>query len=148
LSEYSYGRPLSSDAFSAFGSTDSEIHNREIEEATLHMESVVVPKFSDWLEDNEPGTTSDDHSLSQLMHRNGINVRYLGVLYHLAKRSVVRKAIFREICVRVIKNTLRERLRQVILPYLLLHLLSCSPSPNQPLPSLPAYSKCEHWEQR
>lgn len=106
---------------------------------------MVVTKFSAWLEDNEPGTTSDDHSLSQLMHRNGtvvntthprvppsfgapalshtdgllrlgINVRYLGVLYHLAKRSMVKKAIFREICVRVIKNALRERLRQVSSP--------------------------------
>jgi hypothetical protein len=62
---------LSSDAFSGFGGHDSAIHNREIEEATIYLESVVISKFSLWLEDNEPGTTSDDHSLSQLMHRNG-----------------------------------------------------------------------------
>jgi len=47
----------------------------------------------------------------------GINVRYLGVIYHIVKRSMVRKSVFREMCVRVIKNALRQRLRQVPLFY-------------------------------
>lgn len=67
----SYGRPLSSDAYSGFGSHDAAIHDRELDEATMHLESVVIPKFSAWLEDNDPGTTSEDNSLNQLMHRNG-----------------------------------------------------------------------------
>lgn len=62
---------MSSDAYSGFGSHDAEIHNREVDEATIHLESVVIPKFSAWLEDNDLGTSSEDHSLSQLMHRNG-----------------------------------------------------------------------------
>lgn len=68
-------------------------------------------------------------------------MRYLGVLYHLAKRSMVRKAIFREICVRVIKNALRQRLRQVSLIFhyaavSILHLFV-----------LLLLSKCEHLAQ-
>src|SRR5690242_19435780 len=40
-----YRTPLSSDAFSGFGTTDNQIHNREVREATRYLLESVIPGY-------------------------------------------------------------------------------------------------------
>jgi len=47
---------------------------------------------------------------------SGINVRYLGHLYHHLESPYLKELVFIETCCRVIKNHLREALRNVC-PY-------------------------------
>jgi hypothetical protein len=93
LREYaSLKGPLSSDvriviqsyshfqAFTRFGRHDSEIHNKEVREASVYVLQVVVPRFAALLNQNIflPSHTG---ALIKEMHKWGINVRYLGLLY-------------------------------------------------------------------
>ena len=45
-----YEKPLSSDAFSAFGRMNCAEHNAEVSEATRYLKEVLIPKFAKNLE--------------------------------------------------------------------------------------------------
>lgn len=42
----SYEKPLSSDAFSAFGIHDHALHNAEVVQATTHLMTRVIPRLA------------------------------------------------------------------------------------------------------
>lgn len=77
----SFPSALSSDAFTNFGASDelSHEHNAEVENATKHLQTVVLPQFATWL-CTISSTVNSFSSLVYHMHRRGINLRYLGLL--------------------------------------------------------------------
>jgi hypothetical protein len=76
---FKYSTPLSSDAFSGFGRHNEEIHNAEVWLATKYMLDVLIPNLAQVLnEGNNRVKTSQQ--LSQMLHKAGINLRYLGLL--------------------------------------------------------------------
>jgi ubiquitin-protein ligase len=108
--------PLSSDAFSRFsrGCPDAAEHNDRVRSATVYLLEAVVPEFADWLEAN-PHAIRDDHPLAditELAHREGINVRYLGLVRSHLRNPVLRNYALMELIARVIKNKLNEDLRK------------------------------------
>lgn len=110
-----YPIPLSSDAFSKFSKAhaDAEQHNERVREATIHLLGTTVPDFAVWLEDNPSAIRLDQLAdVTELAHREGINVRYLGLVRSLLKSPALRSAILMELIARVIKNNLNEELRK------------------------------------
>lgn len=110
---FAYHKPLSSDAFMVFGKKSNATDNPEIREATNHLLNTVIPGFANWLErhfeeDDERVLTS---TLSVLLHREGINNRYLGVVRIHCRNPRLRHFLLREMIARVVKNIMRAEMR-------------------------------------
>lgn len=101
-----YHIPLSSDAFSNLGKDNYEEHNREVLEATTYLFDTTIREFAMSLEMQEQND-SLVWELTELTHRSGINIRYLGVVRQAVTSEKIRRIIFNEMCARVAKNQLR-----------------------------------------
>jgi len=106
-----FPKALSSDAFSGFGRDNAETHNNEVREATSFLHNTVIPNFASYLD-----SSSTPLSIEQILvhlHRNGINIRFLGeVRSHLTGHEL-RKMVLTEICTRVLKNESRRLMRKL-----------------------------------
>ncbi|KAL6078670.1 Histidine kinase A, variant 2 [Balamuthia mandrillaris] len=97
----------------------------------------------------------DIKHLVVLLHREGLNVRYLGKLRELIREKKLRKLLLMEMIVRVSKNLLREQMRNAASPdpkvyhaltssfYNALFRLSSSSSSSSTSPSSSTISKAE-----
>jgi hypothetical protein len=118
----SWQTPLSSDAFSQFGGQDNSLegHDAEVREASEALLTHTIPEFASALLLLSQSDISDpQYRLTELLHRAGINARYLGVVRsHLSSETAAgrdwRRWLMQEMVARVIKNELRERMRQVL----------------------------------
>jgi hypothetical protein len=72
-----YMIPLSSDAFSGMGKHNHEEHNREVLEATTYLLDTTIYDFAQSL-DQMSDLNNLVWELTELTHRSGINIRYLG----------------------------------------------------------------------
>jgi hypothetical protein len=70
---------LSSDSFTNFGVDSSVEHNAEVEMATKHLQTNLVPNFAKSLSGMGSAVNSFASLVSQT-HKNGINLRYLGLI--------------------------------------------------------------------
>ena len=107
-----YKIPLSSDAFSPFGYHNKQEHDQEVREATNYLFDTVIPDFAGHLPEIMNNVDVSRH-LTELVHRAGINVRYLGKIRVLLQDDTISAIIFNEMCARVIKNRLRKNLRKI-----------------------------------
>jgi protein TIF31 len=104
---------------------------QEVREACSFLRDTVIPGLLKDLQDSDVSFPMDGRSLTSLLHRRGINVRYLGKLASLADSQ--RVACFREVCVRemisrAFKHIARQHLKTLPLPLAsscLSHLLNC-----------------------
>ncbi|KAL6067106.1 Clu domain-containing protein [Balamuthia mandrillaris] len=104
--------PLSSDAFSNFGKNRREEHEAEILALTRKLREEVIPTFARWINQNPHKVVSGLH-LPHLMHKHGINLRYLGRLYGLMKRERLKyNCVGFQMIARLLKNQLRAKLRE------------------------------------
>eukprot|EP01119_Soliformovum_irregulare_P021321 TRINITY_DN7074_c0_g1_i2.p1 TRINITY_DN7074_c0_g1~~TRINITY_DN7074_c0_g1_i2.p1 ORF type:complete len:833 (+),score=208.66 TRINITY_DN7074_c0_g1_i2:91-2589(+) len=112
-----YSQPLCSDAFAGFIKGFHEDANREVIEATDHLIRTLIPKFAngelrkETQEAKEAGRL-DDFRLTETIHRNGINCRYLGLVRKHTEDPESRIMILVNIVARVLKNNLRQKLRK------------------------------------
>lgn len=113
-----YPVPLSSDAFSPFSRFDpARLENdQNVMTATQQLLSVVIPRFARWLESHWENLKLDKDltNLTEIIHREGINVRYLGLLRSHVQNETLRNLILIEMIARVIKNRLRDKLRRTM----------------------------------
>jgi hypothetical protein len=76
--------PLSSDAYSPFskGMPDEQEQNLRVFNATEELLNVVIPRFSEWLDQNFLTLNLEEplSNLTELIHREGINCRFLGLV--------------------------------------------------------------------
>jgi hypothetical protein len=70
----------SSDAFSGFGRHDFKAHNDEVAAATIYLKTEVMRKLAADLNAGIVQCTNGGQ-LSGILHRYGVNVRHLGLLY-------------------------------------------------------------------
>lgn len=84
--------------------------------ASQYLQFQVVPSFVRTLE--EGGASSvhvyDSRSLTRALHREGINVRYLGICFSLATKQHVKRLLLSEMLARVCKMELRAALRTIV----------------------------------
>jgi tetratricopeptide (TPR) repeat protein len=129
----SYPKSLCSDSFSGFTMTDPLIqeYNEDVMEATDVLLNQTVPSTTKRLlllaqEAQNHGTLIDFAvHLPQELHRDGINLRYIGLCYRQLQRmqrgkEILSRLLLVEACARVLKNVLavrlREKMRQLRVP--------------------------------
>ena len=124
-----YRRPLCSDGYSLFTKNDPqrERYDRDLDEATREMEERVIPAFakealSIFMEALEGGYL-DTLSVTEYLHRRGINMRFCGLVCHAFLQLnnphalFCMRLIFIESCARAVKNLLFSQLRDLTKRY-------------------------------
>lgn len=97
------------------------------------MTDKVIPVLVEELKEGDVGSPMDGHSLTRVMHKRGINVRYLGKIATLAaeqgsKLASVKTLAVQEMVARASKHILNALLRGLPLPlapYAISHFLNC-----------------------
>ncbi|KAL2868248.1 translation initiation factor 3 subunit CLU1 [Aspergillus lucknowensis] len=106
---------------------------KEVREACDFLRSKVMPELVQDLHDGDVGFPMDGQSLSQLLHKRGINIRYLGKLAQLAKQKGSRldalsTLLVQEMIARAFKHIANKYLRHIPAPFAascIAHLLNC-----------------------
>jgi hypothetical protein len=114
----SYPVPLSSDAFSPFNLTDPNAKsiNEDVANACHKLVTLRIPQFAAFLEKGTlsgltPASELDCSRFVSLMHRQGINIRFLGVVRKCLSFQKTRRIALTEMVARVIKDKLNQTLR-------------------------------------
>lgn len=104
--------PLCSDAWTKFQSNDpaKDKHDEEVSSSTKDLIRCVIPKFADYLEHNTVVLTNHNE-LGDLMHRHGINIRFMGLVRRLVTQPYLKSLLLTDMISRVIKEKLRKELR-------------------------------------
>ena len=106
---------------------------KEVRAVCTYLRSKVIPDLVKDLYESDVGFPMDGRSLSQLLHKRGINVRYLGKVAILAAekgrrlQALVTLAI-QEMVARAFKHTINRYLRHLPAPFAtacVSHLLNC-----------------------
>ncbi|KAL9603250.1 MAG: hypothetical protein Q9219_001271 [cf. Caloplaca sp. 3 TL-2023] len=105
----------------------------EVRAVANHLHEKVIPELIHDLKEGEVGFPMDGQSLSRLMHKRGINMRYLGKLASLSESSSPRlqalKALAeQEMIARAFKHTTNHYLKDLPLAMAtscIAHLLNC-----------------------
>lgn len=106
---------------------------KEVRAVCEHLRSKVIPELVQDLYDGDVGFPMDGRSLSQLLHKRGINVRYLGKVAILAAEkgrrleALVTLAV-QEMVARAFKHITNRCLRHLPAPFAtscISHLLNC-----------------------
>ncbi|PHH77044.1 hypothetical protein CDD80_982 [Ophiocordyceps camponoti-rufipedis] len=128
---------LNPDAFSGqHPQTDEEKaqleeDEKEVREACQYLRAQIIPELLRELSHSEISFPMDGQSLSRLLHKRGINIRYLGMVATMATDQRLR--CLRETCVqdmvaRAFKHVAAAYLRSVpvsLTPACVSHLLNC-----------------------
>ena len=105
----------------------------EVRAACEHLISEVVPRLVQELKDGEVGFPMDGQSLSALLHKRGVNIRYLGKIAELADKpdprlQALKRLVVQEMIARGFKHFANSKLRNVPAPFAaacVAHLLNC-----------------------
>ncbi|KAF9891157.1 Intracellular distribution of mitochondria [Aspergillus nanangensis] len=106
---------------------------KEVRDTCDFLRSKVMPDLVKDLHDGDVGFPMDGQSLSQLLHKRGINIRYLGKLTQMSKEKGARldalsTLLVQEMIARAFKHIANNYLRNVPAPFVascLAHLLNC-----------------------
>lgn len=106
---------------------------KEVRDACDFLRSRVMPELIQDLHDGDVGFPMDGQSLSQLLHKRGINIRYLGKLAHMAREKGPRlqaltSLAIQEMISRAFKHIANRYLRHLPAPFApscITHLLNC-----------------------
>ncbi|KAJ9609157.1 Intracellular distribution of mitochondria [Cladophialophora chaetospira] len=110
-----------------------EADEKEVRAVCEFLRSKVIPDLINELHDGDVGFPMDGRSLCQLMHKRGINIRYLGRLAQAAKEKGSRLEAFstvllQEMVARAFKHVANRYLRHlpaVFAGACISHLLNC-----------------------
>ncbi|KXG48804.1 Tetratricopeptide-like helical [Penicillium griseofulvum] len=106
---------------------------QEVRDACDHLRSKVIPDLLKDLHDGDVGFPMDGQSLTQLLHKRGINLRYLGKLAQQSTEKGPRLQalsilVVQEMITRAFKHIANRYLNNVPAPFVascLSHLLNC-----------------------
>ena len=106
---------------------------KQVRELCTYLREKIMPELVKDLEEGEVGFPMDGHSLTRLMHKRGINVRYLGQLAKLAvsqspRLDALNALAVQEMITRAFKHVVNRYLNRTPAPFstsCLAHLLNC-----------------------
>lgn len=112
---HSNGVPLSSDAWSVFQENDParDTNNAEVVDATRRLVEDLIPDFAASL-NGRVETPVSHREFADMMHRRGINVRFMGYLRALVQPQHLRSFLLTEMLSRTIKEEVRTTLRTLM----------------------------------
>ncbi|CAZ80901.1 unnamed protein product [Tuber melanosporum] len=110
-----------------------EKDEKDVRDACNFLLTTAIPRLISDLAEGEVGSPMDGHSLSCLMHKRGVNVRYLGVIASLAdeegtKLGSIKTLAIQEMVSRACKHILNAMLRGLpgpLVPFCVSHFLNC-----------------------
>ncbi|KAF2267787.1 hypothetical protein CC78DRAFT_489715 [Lojkania enalia] len=105
----------------------------EVRAVCNHLSSEVIPRLIQDLKEGEVGFPMDGQSLSSLLHKRGVNIRYLGKIAELAdnedpRLQALKKLAIQEMIARGFKHFANSKLRHVAAPFApacIAHMLNC-----------------------
>ncbi|KAF2183080.1 hypothetical protein K469DRAFT_690206 [Zopfia rhizophila CBS 207.26] len=105
----------------------------EVRAACDHLLSDVIPRLIQELRDGDVGFPMDGQSLSSLLHRRGVNIRYLGKIAELADKEdprlqALKRLTIQEMIARGFKHFANSKLRNLPATFAapcVAHLLNC-----------------------
>ncbi|KAF2647167.1 hypothetical protein K491DRAFT_784885 [Lophiostoma macrostomum CBS 122681] len=105
----------------------------EVRAACNHLTTEVVPRLIQELKDSEVGFPMDGQSLSTLLHKRGVNIRYLGKIAELTstgeqRLQALKRLVVQEMIARGFKHFANSKLRDIPPPFTAAaaaHLLNC-----------------------
>lgn len=105
----------------------------EVRAVCEHLLSEEIPRLVTELKEGEVGFPMDGQSLSALLHKRGINIRYLGKIAELADKpdprlQALKRLVVQEMIARGFKHFANTTLRNVMAPFsaaCIAHLLNC-----------------------
>lgn len=116
-----YSVPLSSDAYSPFGIHERHIHNAEVKQATHFLFSEIIPSLASKLDgvsslapfgyNPDAAELPNNGAVANLLHRHGINIRWMGLVYRYMRNQPIRLILLEEMIARVLKCEIRASLR-------------------------------------
>ena len=104
---------------------------QEVREACKYLQEVVIPGFLNDLKESDISFPMDGRSLGRVLHRRGINIRYIGKLAELSEGTrlqCMREICVREMIVRSFKHVAAKFLKHLPLPLTstcIAHLFNC-----------------------
>ena len=106
---------------------------REVRAVCAHLHEKVIPEMIQDLKEGEVGFPMDGQSLSRLMHRRGVNLRYLGKFANLtdnedARLRALKALTVQEMVARAFKHVANRYLKHLPMSFItncLCHLLNC-----------------------
>lgn len=106
---------------------------KEVRDTCDYLRSKVIPELIQDLHDGDVGFPMDGQSLSQLLHKRGVNIRYLGKVAQLSKErgprlNALTTLVVQEMVARGFKHIANQYLRNVPAPFVgscASHLLNC-----------------------
>merc|ERR1719238_66040 len=107
---------LVSDSISPFISPESKVQSTmHLEQATSYLMQRVIPLFSGLLA-QQPVTKSSVAQLIPTIHRQGINIRYIGIIYNFLQKQNPEWAdkLLIEMAARTFKSILNAKFRSVV----------------------------------
>ena len=137
ISSFSFA--LNPDVFSGQNPQSDEDKNEwaqdeaEVRAACEHLTAEVIPRLIQELKEGDVGFPMDGQSLSSLLHKRGVNIRYLGKLAELADKpdprlQALKRLVIQEMIARGFKHFANSNLRNVSAPFAApaaAHLLNC-----------------------
>ncbi|PUU80451.1 clustered mitochondria-domain-containing protein [Tuber borchii] len=110
-----------------------EKDEKDVRDACNFLLTMAIPRLISDLAEGEVGSPMDGHSLSRLMHKRGINVRYLGIIASSAdeegaKLNSIKILAIQEMVSRACKHVLNAMLRGLpgpLVPFCVSHFLNC-----------------------
>jgi protein TIF31 len=105
----------------------------EVRAVCDHLSSEVLPRLIQELKEGEVGFPMDGQSLSLLLHKRGVNIRYLGKIADLSDQEdprlqALKRLVVREMIARGFKHFANSKLRNIPAPFTgaaIAHLLNC-----------------------
>ena len=112
---------------------DYEEDERQVRAVCEFLRNKVIPDLVNELHDGDVGFAMDGQSLCQLLHKRGINIRYLGRLATVAEEkghrlNVFYKVVLQEMVARAFKHIVNHYLRHlpaIFAGTCVSHLLNC-----------------------
>ncbi|CAL5867551.1 uncharacterized protein PFLUO_LOCUS1770 [Penicillium psychrofluorescens] len=106
---------------------------KDVREACDHLRSKIMPDLVQDLHDGDVGFPMDGQSLTQLLHKRGINVRYIGKLAQMSmekgpRLQALSTLLVQEMVARAFKHVANKYLRNLPDTFVapcLAHLLNC-----------------------
>ncbi|KAJ2975215.1 hypothetical protein NUW58_g8420 [Xylaria curta] len=103
----------------------------DVRNACKHLRDVVIPDFIKEINSSELPFPMDGSSLTKMLHKRGINMRYLGMIISLSegqKLSLLGELCIQEVIARAFKHVAGKYLRYLPMPLTsacIAHLLNC-----------------------
>lgn len=106
--------PVNSDSFSAFCGLEHREDNAATRELFNRLKKNIIPGVAQYLDSHGEDDPDLEANLTLILHRHGVNMRFLGLVGRHVKNAKVIRAVCSEMVARHVKHDLQRRWRNLL----------------------------------